>query len=222
MYLYETHCHTAEGSKCATTKAADYVKFFKDLGYQGIFITDHFLNGNTTVNLTLGWEEQISEFCKGYEIAKAEGEKVGLDVFFGFEYSYGWCHLLTYGLDKEWLLNHPQMMKWSPVEFLNIARKDGATIVHAHPFRDKIDLVRLFPDHIDAVEVFNASQPEEANRRALYYAQMLNLPVTAGSDIHNINRTVLGVVKSKERFKSISDFRRLLEARSLNISEKQL
>ncbi len=222
MYLYEIHCHTSEGSKCGTSTAAEYVKLFKDLGYQGLFITDHFLNGNTTVDTTLSWEQQINDFCKGYEIAKAEGDKVGLDVFFGFEYSYGWCHLLTYGLDKEWLISHPEIMKWSPVEFLNIARKDGATIVHAHPFRDKIDLVRLFPDHIDAVEVFNASQPDEANRRALCYAQMLSLPTVAGSDIHNINKNPLGAVKSKKKFTCINDFAEELKNNSLEIEKKFL
>ncbi len=222
MYLYETHCHTAEGSKCGKSSAAEYVKFFKELGYQGIFITDHFLNGNTTVDTSLSWQKQINDFCKGYEIAKAEGDKVGLDVFFGFEYSFYWCHLLTYGLDKEWLLNHPDMMKWSPVEFLTNARKDGALVVHAHPFRDKVDLVRLFPDHIDAVETLNASQSDEANYRALCYAQMLSLPTTAGSDIHTTSKSSLGAVISNEKFTCIDDYARCLKNNSLKSEKKYL
>ncbi|MEE0946935.1 MAG: PHP domain-containing protein [Acutalibacteraceae bacterium] len=206
MYLYELHCHTLETSRCASSSGKDYIKLYKDMGYSGIFITDHFFNGNTCVDPNLPWEERVGEFMTGYKIAKEEGEKQGIDVFFGFEYSYRWCHLLTYGLDEQWLLDNPDILSLSPADYLKKVREDGGMVIHAHPFRDGVELVRLFPDLVDGIEVYNASQPDEANRRALAYAEMLSLPTVAGSDIHSVNKTVLGAVGFESKITHINDF----------------
>lgn len=42
-YRYETHMHTAEGSRCGRMPAAEMVRAYKKLGYTGVFVTDHFL-----------------------------------------------------------------------------------------------------------------------------------------------------------------------------------
>ena len=49
MYKYETPLHTAETSKCGKSGGAEMARHFAGLGYTGIFVTDHFFNGNTTV-----------------------------------------------------------------------------------------------------------------------------------------------------------------------------
>ena len=85
-YKYETHMHTAESSACGRFCAREMVQAYKAAGYAGIFVTDHFFNGNCTVDRRLPWADKVELFCKGYENAKAEGDKIGLDVFFGFEY----------------------------------------------------------------------------------------------------------------------------------------
>lgn len=48
-FKYEMHTHTQEVSMCATIPAAELVQFYKDKGFSGVCITDHFLNGNTSV-----------------------------------------------------------------------------------------------------------------------------------------------------------------------------
>lgn len=222
MYLYELHCHTKETSKCASSSGKEYIKFFKEQGYSGIFITDHFFNGNTCVDPLLPWEQRVKEFMKGYEIAKQEGEKQGIDVFFGFEYSYNWCHLLTFGLDEQWLLSNPDILSLSPADYLKKVRADGGMVVHAHPFRDGIELVRLFPDLVDAVEVYNASQTEKANRRALAYGEMLGLPFVAGSDIHSTAKNTLGAVGFDSKITDINDFINKVKAGKANIIKKEI
>ena len=82
---------------------------YKEMGYTGLIISDHFLNGNTTVDKTLPWEQQVAEFERGYLAAKEEGDKIGLDVFFAWECSMS-GDFLIYGLDKEWLLANPDQM----------------------------------------------------------------------------------------------------------------
>ncbi len=46
MYKYETHCHTSPVSACGKASVEDTVCFYKRMGYDGIFITNHFLDGN--------------------------------------------------------------------------------------------------------------------------------------------------------------------------------
>ena len=48
MYKYETHLHTSPVSKCAIASVRDSLEFYKSLGYDGVFITNHFIQGNMT------------------------------------------------------------------------------------------------------------------------------------------------------------------------------
>ena len=53
MYKYELHCHTAKVSACSRMGAEELVELYLENGYDGIFVTDHFLNVNTTVDRRL-------------------------------------------------------------------------------------------------------------------------------------------------------------------------
>ncbi len=188
-YKYETHMHTKEGSACGRSSAVEMVHAHKEAGYTGIFVTDHFFNGNCNVDRKLPWEEKVEHFCQGYENAKAEGDKIGLDVFFGFEYGVEGADFLVYNLSKEWLLQHKDVDKWDPRKAFAAMHRCGGFIIHAHPFRERdyIHHIHLFPHDIDGVESINGGQLSEPlmNERAEIYAMMYDLPKTAGSDSHN-------------------------------------
>jgi histidinol phosphatase-like PHP family hydrolase len=47
FYKYETHSHTSLVSECSTITPEILARYYKAHGYAGVFITDHFLNGNT-------------------------------------------------------------------------------------------------------------------------------------------------------------------------------
>lgn len=202
IYRYETHMHTSEGSACAGSSGAQMARAHKEAGYDGIFITDHFFNGNSAVPRGLPWEERVNLFCAGYENAKAEGDSIGLKVFFGFEFAYHGAEFLVYNLDKQWLLNHKDIDAVQIRDALAQMRKDGAFIFQAHPFRERdyIDHFQLFPRDIDGVEAINAAHTgEEGNKmndRAFEYAKMFDLPVTAGSDSHHVNRLFGGGIET--------------------------
>jgi len=186
VYRYELHAHTKEVSRCSLISAVDLVRVYKDLGFHGVCITDHFLNGNTVVSRQLPWEEQVAAFCQGYELAYQEGKKLGIDVYFGWEYSYWGSDFLTFGLDKEWLLAHPEIMQMSLKQYCDFVRAQGGYIVHAHPFREDewIEMIRLIPRHVDAVEVVNICRKDFENQMAYQYAQNYGLAMCAGSDNH--------------------------------------
>lgn len=208
LYKYETHSHTSEGSKCGKIDGASLARFYKSLGYTGLFITDHFYNGNTAVPRDLPWDEWVTEFMKGYQNAKAEGDKIGLDVFFAFEYTIEGNDFLIYGLGEDWLRDNPDQLSLKLRDYLNKVRADGGMVIHAHPFRiaDYIDHIRLLPEHVDGVEINNTSMKADVNRRADWYAREYGLLKTAGSDNHVGARERLGGVYFTEPLSSVKDY----------------
>lgn len=194
-YLYETHMHTAEASACAKSSGAEMARAYRKAGYTGVVVTDHFFYGNTAIDRSLAWEEWVTQFCKGYESVKAEGDKIGLSVFFGWESGYQGTEFLIYGLDKEWLLAHPKIREADIEEQYKLVHEGGGIVCHAHPFREEpyIPQIRLFPEYVDAVEGINATHESpvssshlnpDFNRKACAYAKEHHLPITAGSDQH--------------------------------------
>lgn len=186
-FLYETHLHTREASACASCLGADYIKIYRDMGYSGIIVTDHFFNGNTCISEDLSWEERVEQFCSGYEHAKEEGDQQGLQVFFGWESCYDCDEYLIYGLDKDWLLRHESILSWSQREQFEYIRADGGLVVQVHPFRERgyIDKIRLHPQHADAIEVCNAGNAEGEDVLAYRFCERNHIPMTSGSDIHH-------------------------------------
>ena len=207
-YKYETHLHTSESSACATCSGVEQARIYKELGYDGIIITDHFFNGNSCVPRDLPWEERVERFALGFEHAQKEGKKIGITVFFGWEESFHGTDFLVYGLDKKWLINHPDMLQLDIPEHYARIHADGGYFVHAHPFReaDYITKTRLYPECEDAIEVINASHKDPMyNQKAAEYAKLHNKPVTSGSDAHHVDAARGGMIFQHE-LKDIQDF----------------
>lgn len=215
-FLYETHMHTCEASACARSTGWDVAKAAKDAGYTGIIITDHNWYGNNCIDRKLPWSQWVTEFCKGYEHAKEAGDRIGLDVFFGYEANYRGTEFLIYGVDKEWLIAHPEIKDASISEQYRLIHEAGGMVIQAHPFRkeDYIPEIRLFPDDVDGAEGINATHSSHLSKShndpefdtlAIAYAREHQLPMTAGSDTHS---TMLlgGGMAFKRRLASIQDY----------------
>lgn len=219
FYKYETHVHTSDGSKCAIISAVDQVRFYKSRGYSGICITEHFFNGNTTVPHDLDWTDRVELYCKSYERAKGEGDKIGLSVFFGWEYSYHNTHFLTFGLDKEWLLCHPDLMSLSVNEYLRLVMREGGFLIQAHPFREDAytDMIRLFPRDVHGVEAINANRSDFENERAIEYANNYNLLQIAGSDNHSGEQKRLAGIRLTRPLADIHDMIKAIKNKETEI-----
>ncbi len=197
-YLYETHLHTREASACAKNSGAEMARACKDAGYTGIFVTDHNWGGNTAVPRKLPWKKLVERFCRGYDAAKEMGDKIGLDVFFGWEAGYQGTEFLIYGLSPAWMLAHPGLLEASVEEQFALVHQGGGLIIHAHPFREEyyIPEIRLFPEFVDGVEGINATHSSSLSKahnkpvydeKAVAYGREHGFALTAGSDIHTIN-----------------------------------
>lgn len=214
-FWYETHMHTSEGSACGKSSGAEMARAYAKCGYTGIIVTDHFFYGNTAVDRALPWEEWVEGFCLGYEHARAEGDRLGLQVFFGWESGYHGPEFLVYGLDKEWLLAHPEIRDATVEEQFQLVHEGGGIISHAHPYREAsyISEVQLFPGYVDAVEGLNAAhmgrltgkRHPEYNEMAMAYAEKHHLPMTAGSDQHSTQMLYGGMIFSR-KLNDIHDF----------------
>lgn len=218
FYKYETHLHTAEVSKCAISTAAEMVRGYYEAGYSGIIVTDHFINPESEFWKGLSWEEQVNKFTKGYELAKAEGERIGLDVFFGLEYtnrSEGDDYLI-YNIDKQFLLDHPKLVSMPIEECIQLVRKSGGFVTLAHPFREAWYIKsppNLKLHLVDAIEVNNGSSndPDNFNYKAWDLARANpHLIRTSGTDVHQVDHELSGVgvagMAFKYKLRSIQDF----------------
>jgi len=210
-FLYETHLHTKESSACGVSGGREYIRKYLDLGYTGIITTDHFFRGNCLANRNLPWKKWVNEFCRGHEITREEGARLGLDVFFGWEETIGADDYLIYGLDKEWLLEHPESSDWSLAEQFEEVRRYGGCVVHAHPCRYAHSNKRVpsSKKHVDGIEAANSGNNQTSDIMALSQAKKLNVTATAGSDIHcaaDIWTNIAFGVYLDKKMKTIADY----------------
>jgi predicted metal-dependent phosphoesterase TrpH len=224
MFKYELHMHTIEGSACGQSLAREQVYAYHKAGYAGIVITDHFINGNSSYNIDKAWggdggpeswEEKMEFVRAGYLAAQEAGDKVGLDVFFGWEFSNAVMQdFVTYGLDWDFLMANPNIHRLPIEAYSKLVRDAGGFIAQVHPFRGRGYVKAPYPvdpSLIDAVEVFNASdEPENWNEKALAFAKEHDLPMQAGTDSHHMDlihmpQPFRSGITLKERAKDIHD-----------------
>lgn len=186
MYKYETHMHTKPVSKCANATVEESLQFYKSIGYDGVFITNHFIDGNINIDQSKSYFEKVNFYFSDYEEGLKIGKEIGIKVFCGLEQSYKGTDFLIYGLDKEWFLKNPQIESMEKSEELAYYIKNGALVIQAHPYREAsyIDHIRLFPRCVHGIEVINANRSEFENKMAKIYAESYNLLEFAGSDNH--------------------------------------
>jgi len=217
-YKYETHLHTADSSACGKSHGPEYLEGYMALGYDGIFVTDHFYLGNTCVPRDLPWEDWVAQYCSSYYKTKAAGDRIGFKVFFGWESTYGSGEdFLIYGLGPEWLRHHPEIITLTQEEQYELVRNEGGIVVQAHPFRERgyMSEIVLHPHHCDAWEVANAGNMPYMDRRAYEYARDNGMKMTCGSDIHSTEKLTEGQVfpmLTKAPLKSEKDYVNLILA----------
>lgn len=142
-FLYELHTHEKSVSACGRFSPDELAGLYADLGYAGLCVTDHWFNGNTTIPADLSWTERVDAFARGWEAVKNAGDRRGLDVFFGFEYSYKGTDFLIFDLDAAWMKKNPDIISMSTTDFLTKAR--GRRFCHSGASVQGRVLYRSYP-----------------------------------------------------------------------------
>ena len=203
-YKYELHTHTHECDRCAHLSAAELVRLYKEVGYDGMVVTDHYIerfyrSWFPDEVAGLSHKDQVARWLRGYYAAKEEGEKIGFTVFPGAEVRFdeGPNDYLIYGLREEFFYTVPRMNEVGGVEQLLKLLPEGVCVVQAHPFRDGMEVTT--PKGIFGLEVFNGGTERFRNELARQFAAHYGLPMTSGSDIHGMNRLAKGGIETDRR-----------------------
>lgn len=193
-YRFETHFHTHKVSSCATVGAAEAVRWYHEIGYSGLVVTDHFHRGYFEGREALTaddpddlkiWTEHVDAFLSGYETAKQAGEKLGMIVLPGMEIRFDENNndYLVYGISREFLLAHPRPYTMTLRTFGPLAHRHGLRIYQAHPLRNTMTI--MHPHLLDGMEAYNGNPRHDArNNLAALWADQHGLPAIAGSDFH--------------------------------------
>ena len=219
-YLYETHCHSRQGSLCAFSTAAEMVRAYAAAGYAGLVLTDHFIFGNTTVDRNLSWKERMQGYYDAYLDGKRAGDALDFDVIFGFEHQYGGGkEMLIYGIGLDFLLSNPDIPDIPVDEFVARVHAAGGVAIHAHPYRKRYYIqmdsaTRM--DLVDGLEVYNACNYPNENQLALTLSQTGDFLLTSGGDIHDCADPRIGRagIYLPRRVSTEQEFARALKERS--------
>lgn len=229
MYFYELHLHTSETSRCGRSTAREMVAAYKEKGFTGLVVTDHFVNGYSFSALPDAWKEKMDAFVKGYEAAKAAGDEMGLKVYFGFEYTLdrpAGEDYLALGLKPEHLYKEfVDCDQWTIEKFIDQVHALGGIVVRAHPYRVADYMSKKAEArpglHIDAVEVFNGGNAKELyNLQALEMALREGKTIVAGSDTHGVASTATNYIGFEEDPEDYADFCRKIKEGQLFIVHK--
>lgn len=185
LYLIDTHVHTSEVSRCGRVPAVEMVRYYKDAGYQGIIITDHYYDGYFESLGDQPWEAKVEEFLSGYKAALEEGKRIGLNVMLGIELRFHDSieDYLVYGLDEDFLIQNPELYRHNLESFKKLADKHNLLIFQAHPFRPGMKVA--IPCLLHGVEVFNGNPRHDSHNDLAYeFAVQNGLLMIAGSDAH--------------------------------------
>ena len=218
MFLYETHLHSSMCSKCGKSLPSEMVRAYKNAGYTGFILTDHFIKGNTSVPRDLDWETRMRMYYDAYLEAKEEGDRLDFDVFFGIEHHYAkGKEILIYGIDLDFLLAYPELNEADIETYAKLVHEAGGILVHAHPnrIRDYIDLsIPNSYEVCDGIEVYNAADSDEINQLNLQDAKSLGKIMTSGGDVHKVDDKKLGLAGMgfERRLNDIHDFINALKA----------
>lgn len=196
MYLYETHLHSSECSACASSTAREMVRRYKEAGYAGFVLTNHFITGNTCVPKDISWGERMNMYYDAYLEAKDEAAQLDFDVFFGIEHHYGkGKEVLIYGIDLDFLRAHPEIETIDIDTLAQLVHEEGGIIIHAHPYRKRGYIPEgVMPryDVCDGIEVYNGGDDYATNDMAYQDAVRLDKVMTSGGDVHMISEGRIG------------------------------
>ena len=184
-YRIELHAHTKPASSCAEIPTEDVLRTFKDDGYSGIAITNHFYQGAKGMAI-----EQFAEFYKAELFNALElGEKIGIKVYAGAELRFvnqNNNDYLLFGYNPDDLYYILQNLYGTLEDFVRNYKTDEMFLLQAHPFRNGME--QIDADLLDGVEVFNM-HPNHNSRVAVAekYAEKNRKIKTMGTDYHHLN-----------------------------------
>lgn len=173
--VIDLHTHSFPASPCSSLTVDDLIKKAKQIGLSGLCLTDH----------NHVWDpETVADLGQKYDFLVLRGNEITTDQ----------GDMIVFGLEEEikGIIRLEELRE-------AVLKADGF-IICAHPFRGFLTFgagkLGLTPEKamerplfrlVDAVEVMNGKVTEKENDLAKKVAAGLDLPITGGSDAHEIS-----------------------------------
>ncbi len=208
----DLHVHTAEVSACGILSAEETVRLYKEAGYDALVITNHYASYNKRRFEAAGLDF-FTEYRKGFALAAAAGEKYGLKIFCGYEIRFDENEndYLVYGMDDETAARCDEIFPMTPSSFSSYAKERGILFYQAHPFRNRMTVVR--PDYLFGIEVRNGN-PRHDSRNDIASAwadRYPHLHRIGGSDCHQIEDVGIGGILTEREVGSMEELVEILK-----------
>lgn len=183
-YRLELHAHSSPASGCSEVPADELVRVFKEAGYDGIALTNHFIANS---DYTGSKENTIEMFKKDIYLAQETGDKLGIKVYAGAElrfHNHSNNDYLFFGYTLDELPDIFDYLNTDLETFVKEYKKESSLLIQAHPFRN--NMIRMNSDLLDAIEAFNVHQNHNSRVAvAAKYAAAEGKIMTIGSDYHH-------------------------------------
>ncbi|MDO4267170.1 MAG: hypothetical protein Q4C73_01760 [Eubacteriales bacterium] len=137
QYKLDMHIHTSETSSCGQIAGAEVARLYREAGYQGIMITDHYHKEYFEGLGDMKPDEKIERFLTGYRAARAEGERIGLDVLLGIEFRNRETDndFLITGITEQFLHAYPDTYMLPLEQAIDLFHRHHMLVIQAHPVR---------------------------------------------------------------------------------------
>lgn len=206
-YRIELHAHTSPASGCSQVKPEDVVSIFRNAGYDGIAITNHFYPKPEKKDFL---EIYRHDYFKALETGKA----LGINVYLGAELRFpneNNNDYLIFGFELSQLEEMYFYTETTLDNFVKNFKTDDMFLLQAHPFRD--GMARNYAPLLDGIEVFNM-HPNHNSRVALAakYATENGKIATAGTDYHHIGHDNLCATRAPYLPENSHDLVKLLKS----------
>lgn len=183
-YRLELHAHSSPASGCSEVPADELVRVFKEAGYDGIALTNHFIANS---DYTGSKDNTIEMFKKDIYLAQETGDKLGIKVYAGAElrfHNHSNNDYLFFGYTLDELPDIFDYLNTDLETFVKEYKKESSLLIQAHPFRN--NMIRMNSDLLDAIEAFNVHQNHNSRVAvAAKYAAAEGKIMTIGSDYHH-------------------------------------
>ncbi len=222
MYKYDLHVHTFPASACGNNPTGDMIKQYKDCGFSGFVLTNHFFHGNTGISRSLLWSDFIKEYSKDYYNALETAQKLDFDLLFGVEEYYGaGKEILVYGITPEILIENPILQNMDINTWSKVIRENDGFIAYAHPFRNRnyIENPYEMPDIslVDGIECYNYCNTRYDDELAVKIFNDSGKIIIAGGDLHHIKFSDSFGIKTKQRIKDEKQLAEVLKSNDFEL-----
>ena len=210
-YKYELHCHTKKVSQCGRVEPEKIVEMYKEKGYSGIVVTEHYSPLTFGLNSYYKPQRIVDFYISSYEEMK-KFETEDFSVLFGMElrhYATG-ADYLIYGIEPDWLRKQGNLMKLWEKQVYKLMHAQGYLVYQAHPFRPYI--LRCNPKYIDGIEIYNGKCDKKTNDKAAKWAEKTGKLVSSGSDFHTPEQLARGGIITETPIKNNADLLRVLKS----------